>query len=71
MNRAEFYALLDRHDWTHDFSDDHRAWKKGQEEWRHILAIVNAQPEFRTLLKAFSGWVQRGLSRGDWSGKPA
>lgn len=71
MNRADFYALLAGHDWLHDYSDDHKVWKKGHEEWQRIVATVNAQPEFRDLLKAFVDWVKRGTTIGDWYGKPA
>lgn len=70
MGRDEFYTLLSKHDWLHDYSDDHSVWKKGHEEWGRIVATVNAQPEFRGLLVAFSEWVKRGTSCGDWSGKP-
>ena len=25
-------TLLEKHDWTYNYSDDHRAWVKGKEE---------------------------------------
>ncbi len=32
----EYIKLLKQHDWTYDYSDDHRAWTKGKEQ-RKVL----------------------------------
>ena len=28
----QYIDMLKKHDWTYDYSDDHRAWSKGQQE---------------------------------------
>jgi translation initiation factor IF-2 len=32
----EYKTLLSRHDWTYEFSDDYREWKKGHEELKRL-----------------------------------
>jgi hypothetical protein len=32
----DFATALLKHDWYHEYSDDHRVWKAGDEEWRRI-----------------------------------
>jgi hypothetical protein len=31
--------LLRSHDWFYEYSDDHRYWRKGHEEWTEIRAL--------------------------------
>lgn len=33
---------LKKHDWFYHYSDDHRAWTKGTNEWREITALRDA-----------------------------
>ena len=33
-------SLLKTHDWYYEYSDDHRAWKKGAEERREITRMM-------------------------------
>lgn len=35
-------SLLNRHDWTYQYSDDHRYWLAGDRSWRRIEATVTA-----------------------------
>lgn len=32
MTTSEYIALLQSHDWSYEFSDDHSAWRKGKAE---------------------------------------
>lgn len=32
-------AALRKHDWFHEYSDDHRVWKRGVEQWEAIRAM--------------------------------
>ena len=36
----EFIKLCKHHDWTFEYSDDHRAWKKGREERDFLMSCV-------------------------------
>ncbi len=36
MTLQEFEQLLKVHDWTYQYSDDHRAWDKGREQANKI-----------------------------------
>ena len=38
----EFYDRLAAHDWSYQYSDDHRHWTKGREEQRALINILNA-----------------------------
>ena len=31
--------MLQSHDWYYDYSDDHRYWRRGQQEWADIQAL--------------------------------
>lgn len=41
MNLYEFEKLLQAHDWTYTYSDDHRVWKKGVAEETQINLARN------------------------------
>ena len=36
----EFYDLLAAHDWSYQYSDDHRQWTKGSDMQRRLTNIV-------------------------------
>lgn len=39
--------LLHRHDWSYDWSDDHRAWTKGKAEREELLKLQpQVDPDF-------------------------
>lgn len=40
--KKEYEQLLKNHDWTYMYSDDRRAYKKGQESWKKILELKDA-----------------------------
>jgi len=36
--RAAYISSLERHDWSYDYSDDHRVWGEGRRERAHLVA---------------------------------
>jgi translation initiation factor IF-2 len=36
----EYRELLSRHDWTYEFSDDYREWRKGHEELKRLNGMA-------------------------------
>lgn len=36
----EYINLLKIHDWYYVFSDDHRVWKAGEEQYKKIMALA-------------------------------
>ena len=34
-------CLLQIHDWTYQYADDHRSWRTGQDSWDRIIQVVN------------------------------
>ena len=52
MSLFEFYRLLQRHDWSYNYSDDHRVWQKGMDEAnmiQHILKGNSRDEKYRNL----------------------
>lgn len=49
ITKADFYDMLEKHDWTYDFSDDRNAWLRGQKSYENICAILELHPEYRGL----------------------
>ena len=39
--KKEYDQLLKNHDWSYQYSNDRRAYKKGQESWEKILELKN------------------------------
>lgn len=62
MNLADYYDLLEKHDWFYGYSDDHRAWRKGQAEAHQLFAIAKQSPEHDALYKAYSAHIWSGSS---------
>ena len=62
LTLVEFYDLLVRHDWTYQYSDDHRAWEKGRKSWDWIQGVLMQNeeytPVFRDLYNRYSEWVR-------------
>lgn len=45
-----YKEALRRHDWTYQYSDDHRYWAAGQASWDHIQAMAKRlDPDFRVM----------------------
>lgn len=49
MTEQEYAKLLDRHDWTYQFSDDPRWYKKGKAEAAKLKALAASNDEFKKL----------------------
>ena len=62
LTLAEFYDLLARHDWTYQYSDDHRAWEKGRKtaDWIQHVLMQNEEytPVFRDLHNRYTEWLR-------------
>lgn len=64
----DFYDMLEKHDWYYEFSDDHRAWKKGRLEYQKIKAIAAISPEYRQL---HEDWTKHMFTGGPWKNEQA
>ena len=59
MSLFEFYRLLQRHDWSYNYSDDHRVWQRGQDESnmiQHILRGNSRDEKYRNLYERYREW---------------
>ena len=59
MSLFEFYRLLHIHDWSYNYSDDHRVFQKGQDESnmiRHILDGNSRDEKYRNLYERYREW---------------
>ncbi len=60
MNIGEFYDLLKVHDWTYDYSDDHRHWQRGRDQLNQIQHIMNQNKDdsrYRALFDQYRLWA--------------
>ena len=55
MTPRAFWKLCKDHDWTYIYTDDHRVWRRGNQESIEILAAMKAQPELRTI---YNEWLK-------------
>jgi len=51
---TKLWLLLHEHDWTFQFSDDHHAWGRGQDEQDAIITEARRSDEHRAL---YDTWV--------------
>ena len=51
----EFHQLCAQHDWTYQFSDDHRAWRAGVEQAEVLRAALNRDA---SLAPIYHAWVR-------------
>ena len=59
MTLQEFYDYLSGHDWSYQYSDDHKEWRKGRDNAEVIKRIVAANendPRYSALYKQFCVW---------------
>ena len=60
LTLVEFYDLLARHDWSFNYSDDHRTWEKGKRTLEHIQFVMlqneEYTPVFRDLFNEYREW---------------
>lgn len=52
----ELQALLEKHDFTYSYSDDHRAWQRGEESMQDIRFVTSKADEIGLGLAATELW---------------
>ncbi len=57
MTPSEFFKLLEKHDWYYNYSDDHRAWEKGNSESKRIQSIAQEIPLFLDMYRDYSKFM--------------
>ena len=60
MTLTEFYDLLKRHDWSFQYSDDHRYWQKGSDQLEQIQYIMKQNEDdlrYRSLYDQYRAWA--------------
>lgn len=56
----KFWKILNNHDWTYNYSDDHSVWRRGTAEYSAIKEIVEAGgDEYKKLFEAYSEYAWR------------
>lgn len=61
MTSSDFIALLEKHDWYYDRSDDNRAYAAGAKNRERLLYICQQQPELFRLYNQAESCVIRGV----------
>ena len=70
MTTAEFFKLLESHDWTYQYSDDHRAWEKGNSESKRLQAIIQEDPLFTRMYLAYADYIFKPLDEREGMVRP-
>lgn len=52
MTLNEYSALLARHDWTYQYSDDYLVWSRGADEREKIIRAAKESPAHQALFDA-------------------
>lgn len=63
----EFWDMLKKHDWTHEMSDDHSVWRRGNAEQVRLMGISKESPEHEALFNSMGDW---GWNRGELPPRP-
>ncbi len=50
---TEYWNMLSRHDWYHEYSDDQSVWRRGNEYMSRLRQFQNQSPEHRKLFDTF------------------
>lgn len=57
LTEEELYKILQNHDWSYEYSDDHYVWRRGSESLSKLKLILQEvkenQPELITVIKRF------------------
>jgi hypothetical protein len=53
---VDFFEKLMKHDWYYEFADDHRAWRRGVEEYQQITLIAKENEVFERMKSDFVKW---------------
>lgn len=65
---SRFWDLLNAHDWTHMYSDDHEVDKRGSEQEKKLQAIAKESPDHAALYQAFFEHELQGPAWGTVQG---
>ena len=60
MDLQEFYDLLKGHDWSFNYSDDHRQWQRGRgqlNQIQHIMKQNEDDPRYSSLYDHYRSWA--------------
>ena len=56
----DFWYMLSEHDWSFQYSDDHRQWDRGRQQRDEISRVLKFQtdkdPEYNNLFDRFVEW---------------
>lgn len=64
MDIAQYFNLLEAHDWFYEFSDDHSVWSRGHEEHNRLKSIANQSDLHERLYNAFIAYHSSGDAFG-------
>lgn len=53
----EFWNMLDKHDWTHAYSDDHRVYRAGSDMAAKLRRIAEESPKHKKLMEDFADHI--------------
>lgn len=53
MNADEYFSLLNAHDWTYSYSDDHSIWRRGENNDKKLRMLHHNNKEFKELYTKF------------------
>lgn len=57
MTIEEFYKLLETHDWSYQYSDDHSVWRRGRQRGEQLLRLAETNDTFKQLWEDFRAWA--------------
>lgn len=55
--KAEFYDMLQQHDWFYEFSEDRNVYTRGSCTRRYLINIANQDAEFKKLYYAYHAYI--------------
>lgn len=70
MDAAEFFKLLENHDWYYQYADDHRAWTRGSEQSKRLQAIIQEDSLLTRMYLAYSDYVFKPLDEREKIERP-
>ena len=70
MDATEFFKLLESHDWYYQYSDDHRAWEKGNKESKRLQSIIQEDSLYTNMYLAMSDYMFKTLEEREGLKRP-
>ena len=62
MDIVEYFEALGHHDWTYNYSDDHRAWTKGLAESTRLQSIAQENTTLLRMYKDYADYIFNPIS---------